>query len=123
VNTYKEIIDLLKKYGTVLTEHISDPNLSETGEGLSDTDIYKRDMKWLHDANVVIADVTVPSLGVGYEIAKAEELRKPILCLYRNDSESLLSAMIAGNRRITLYRYTDVNDLKIRLELFLKNLR
>jgi nucleoside 2-deoxyribosyltransferase len=122
VSTYQKIIRMLKKYGTVLTEHIGDAELSTSGEPLLDTEIYQRDMKWLHDADIVIADVSVPSLGVGYEIAKAEELNKKIACLYRSDSESALSAMIAGNRRIRLYRYGDEQDLETSLESFFKEL-
>ena len=29
---YAKIVELLKGYGTVLTEHVGDPNLSEAGE-------------------------------------------------------------------------------------------
>ena len=33
--------------------------------------------------SVVVAEVTQPSLGVGYEIGRAVAMEKPILCLYR----------------------------------------
>ena len=29
---YARIVELLKSYGTVLTEHVGDPNLTEAGE-------------------------------------------------------------------------------------------
>ncbi len=54
-----------------------------------------------------MADVTAPSLGVGYEIGIAETLGKPILCLYRRQRGRRLSAMIAGNRRLTVSEYDD----------------
>jgi len=54
-----------------------------------------------------VADVTAPSLGVGYEIGIAETLGKPILCLYRRRLGKRLSAMIAGNRRLTVMEYED----------------
>ena len=31
----------------------------------------------------IVAEVTQPSLGVGYEIGRAVDMKKPILCLYR----------------------------------------
>jgi len=34
----------------------------------------------------VVAEVTQPSLGVGYEIGRAIEKNKKILCLFRPDS-------------------------------------
>ncbi|MEX1014904.1 MAG: nucleoside 2-deoxyribosyltransferase, partial [Candidatus Paceibacterota bacterium] len=63
---YFEIIKLLGNYGEVLTEHIGDSNLSVSKEGDSgDRYIYNRDMIWLNEADIVIAEVTTPSLGVG----------------------------------------------------------
>lgn len=32
---------------------------------------------------VLVAEVTQPSLGVGYEIGRAVDMNKKILCLYR----------------------------------------
>ena len=51
-------------------------------EKLSEREIYERDMKWLLEADAVIAEVSNASLGVGYEIARAEMMQKPLLCLY-----------------------------------------
>lgn len=62
-----------------MTEHISDKNLTELGEVLSNEKIYKRDIAWLNEADIVVAEATTPSLGVGYEIAKAEAINKKIL--------------------------------------------
>ncbi len=58
---YLEIIKLLGNYGKVLTEHIGDAKLSELGENLESTHIYNRDMNWLREADVVVAEVTTPS--------------------------------------------------------------
>jgi nucleoside 2-deoxyribosyltransferase len=44
--------------------------------------IYERDVAWLRESDFVIAEVTQPSLGVGYELGFAEAISKPILCLY-----------------------------------------
>ena len=37
--------------------------------------------------SVIVAEVTQPSLGVGYEIGRAYAMKKPILCLYRPQPE------------------------------------
>src|SRR5205823_2915268 len=75
-------IEILKSFGQVLTEHLG--SHSEF-ENQSDLAIWQQDQKWLTEADVVIADVTNPSLGVGYMLAKARELGKPVLCLYNGD--------------------------------------
>eukprot|EP01135_Chromosphaera_perkinsii_P011989 Nk52_evm1s2564 gene=Nk52_evmTU1s2564 len=83
----------------VLTEHVADPHLNDTGEKGIEISIYERDMKWLKSAHIMIAEVTVPSLGVGYELAQAHVINIPILCLYRTNNNGVsnsLSAMIRG---------------------------
>ena len=109
---YGEIIKLLSKHGYILTEHISDKNLMEAGEALNSNEIYNRDVSWLEEANVIVAEVTTPSLGVGYEIAKAEDMNKKIFCIYRNGGARKLSAMIDGNPNITKKEYVIVKDLE-----------
>ena len=69
---YSQIIEFLQEYGQVLTEHIGKINLNTKGEStLSDKQIHDRDMKWLLDSDLMVAEVTNPSLGVGYEIGRA----------------------------------------------------
>ena len=109
---YGEIIGLLSKYGLVLTEHISSKDLTETGEALPSDAIYKRDIDWLNEADVVVAETTTPSLGVGYEVAKAEIMNKKILCLFRPHNDKKLSAMIGGNPNIIKTEYATLNDLE-----------
>ncbi len=81
-NKYHELILFLSSKVEVLTEHVGDTGIEEIGEqDLSDNEIYQRDLEWLESADAVIAEVTNPSLGVGYELGMAEKLGKPILCL------------------------------------------
>lgn len=116
---YRRIIALLAEYGQVLTEHIGDVGLPDAGEdGLSDEAIYARDTAWLVEADVVVAEVTMPSHGVGYEIARAEALGKPVLCLHRRSGQRL-SAMLAGNPALHCATYENVEELKPIVERFL----
>ncbi|MCA1759254.1 MAG: nucleoside 2-deoxyribosyltransferase, partial [Bacteroidales bacterium] len=94
---YAQIIEYLKNFGEVLTEHIGDPRLTHLGyDGPTDRFIHDRDLDWLLSAHVVIAEVTTVSMGVGYEIGRAVANGKKVLCLFRPDSGRNLSAMIAG---------------------------
>lgn len=92
---YRRLIAELERWGTVLTEHVAHPQ--DVERGMTDREIYDRDMAWLAEADVVVAEVTVPSLGVGYELASAGRLGKPVLCLFRPSSGRSLSAMVAGS--------------------------
>jgi len=110
---YAKIIGLLGKYGKILTEHIGDPKLSAQGElNITDDEIYERDMRWLKESDIVVADVSVPATGVGYEIAYAEILGKKVLCLYYGDAEKKISGMISGNRNLTVKTYKTAEDLE-----------
>lgn len=107
---YKQLIEGLSQFSTVLTEHIGNSELTNQGEGeRTDEAIYKRDVSWIDEADVIVADVTVPSLGVGYEIGYAEAHHKRIICLYQAD-EGKVSAMIAGNAHVELLVYTNTTD-------------
>ena len=116
---YGQIIKLLSTYGTVLTEHIGDSTLTAHGnqEGPEEA-IYQKDMAWLTEADVIVAEITTPSLGVGYELAKVEDMQKPVLCLYRPSPDRKPSAMIAGNGYFTVKSYTEPGEVPVLLEEF-----
>lgn len=118
---YGQIITLLKNYGQVLTEHIADAKISSYGQtNMTDIEIYTKDTNWIKEADIVVAEVTNPSLGVGYELGFAESLGKKIIALYRNSEDKRLSAMIAGNKNINCVEYKEVSDL---LEIFVNILK
>jgi 2'-deoxynucleoside 5'-phosphate N-hydrolase len=108
---YLEVIRRLGAYGRVLTEHVGDSGLDALGEEGSDREIHDRDIAWLREADYLVAEVTTPSLGVGYEIGRAAEWGKPILCLHRRRSGRALSAMIGGSDGVKLRDYESTADL------------
>jgi hypothetical protein len=108
---YAAIIKALARRGTVLTEHIGSPDLSDGGEqGADDAHIYARDIDWLREADAVVAEVSTPSLGVGYEIARAAQMGKPVVCLFRPEAGRRLSAMIRGNPAVRVLEYSRADD-------------
>jgi len=117
---YAEIISHLKNYGTVMTEHIGNLDLDASGEtDLTDVEIYVRDKNWIINSDVIVAEVSNPSLGVGYELGLAESLGKRIICLYYDGNQNPLSAMVAGNDSLRIERYSNSDDLKAILDNFL----
>ncbi|HSO89501.1 MAG TPA: nucleoside 2-deoxyribosyltransferase [Draconibacterium sp.] len=119
---YQQIIEYMKTFGEVLTEHIGDPKLTELGDdGPTDRYIHDRDLEWLQSADVLVAEVTTVSMGVGYEIGRAVESGKKVLCLFRPDSGKNLSAMIKGCPNLELANYRNMEEVKLAIDGFLKN--
>ena len=119
---YLKIIDYLGTFGEVLTEHVGYKNVEKSEKNYSDTYIFERDVSWLKSSDVMIADVTVPSLGVGYEIGFAETLDIPILCLYNPKNKKPLSAMITGNKKVIWKEYNNLKDVQLLIKDFLSNI-
>ncbi|KAI6659097.1 2'-deoxynucleoside 5'-phosphate N-hydrolase 1 [Oopsacas minuta] len=95
-DVYAKLVEILKGYGTVLTEHVGSANVEELEKGLTNKGIHDRDIDWLVKTDVFIAEVTQPSLGVGYEIGRCVAMGKRVLCLFRPESGKRLSSMIRG---------------------------
>lgn len=106
---YRKVIAALKEKHQVLTEHVGDLSLS-TVENKGDKAIYEQDTAWLRECDVVVAECTQVSLGVGYELAYAEAYGKEVHIFYR-PQETQLSAMLSGNGRFHIYRYTEEEEL------------
>lgn len=110
---YAKIISMLKNYGQVLTEHIGNVSMNALGQThMTAEEVYIKDTNWIKEADIVIAEVTTPSLGVGYELGYAEMLKKRIVCIYRNIEGKQVSRMVLGNKYNECYEYKEVKDLE-----------
>jgi hypothetical protein len=116
---YGELVDIIKKYAVVLSEIFADNSLTTAGINKPSGDIWSNDVRWIGQSDAIIAEVTTPSLGVGYEIAKANEMNKPVLCLFRPSSDKKLSAMIDGSPNSTVFAYTDIKSAEHAISSFL----
>ena len=86
---YEAMITWLRSFGEVLTEHVGDP-LFRKRRRRTRRSIYPRPGHGLASScDLVVAEVTTPSLGVGYELGWATALKKPVLCLYRTTSGAI----------------------------------
>lgn len=109
---YAAVVGRLQALGfQVLTTHVAAADVlqQEWREGVTAGDIYHRDLRWLAESDLVIAEVSTPSLGVGVEVTEALHLGKPVLVLCHEHVP--LSAMIAGNEALRMIRYRDEADL------------
>lgn len=107
---YQRIISYIQKTDTVLTEHVGNPALIKLEEDKTDTDIYDEDMAWLLESDLLIAECTNPSLGVGYELGYAEAHAKPCYIFY-DKSRTHLSAMLTGNPYFKIHAYESEDEI------------
>lgn len=111
--SYQRIVAALERAGhRVLAGTVTSSAVGAEGESRPAREIWERDMAWLAEAaaerGVLVAEVSRPSLGVGYEIAAARyRFAMPVICLYRPAFTSRCSGMIAGDPGVLLIEYTD----------------
>ena len=106
----------------VLSAHVADPAALEAEKDLPPREVFERDSNWVRDCQAMIAEVSTPSLGVGYEYGLAVQLGKPVLCVYRSGVR--LSKMITGNPapNLTVATYSSESELDAIVDPFLANL-
>ena len=117
---YARLIAHLKACHRVLTEHVGAPSAFPTVEtGMTDNDIWAQDMAWLRESDAVIAECSTPSLGVGYELAMAQALGKPVYIFY-DASRGPLSAMLTGDPYYRIHAYESEEALFAAVDAALK---
>lgn len=115
VGTYRTFVAALERAGhRVLAGMVTSQHVGADGESLSASAIFDRDLGWIEEVaregGLLVAEVSRPSIGVGYEIGAARyRFGIPVICLYRPAFTKRCSGMIAGDRGIQLIEYTDEN--------------
>jgi len=120
---YQEIVAALTADGhEIPTSHLVQSDVMENEHELSPQDVYERDVNWIKKCDVLIAEVSVPSHGVGYEIGAALNIGKPVLCIYQKERK--VSKMITGNSdaMLSIQAYTNVEEAISQVRIFLGNL-
>jgi hypothetical protein len=117
VGHYRRIVDALVADGhRVLAGAVASEDVTAHGEPLDPCAIFTRDLGWIEEADVLVAEVSVPSTGVGYEIAAARHrFDRPVICLYRAGHTKRCSAMVAGDAGIELIEYDNDAEMLERL--------
>jgi nucleoside 2-deoxyribosyltransferase len=114
------VTEMLALGHEVPTAHLSQPDVLDLEKRSQPAEIYTRDMRWLQGCDVVVAEVTSPSHGVGYEIAIALTLKKPVLCLYERGRK--VSKILTGNSSpyLKLSAYSSIDEAKEAVRGFLE---
>lgn len=119
---HRMISYMQRKGGDVLTEHVGNMDLSLVEQGRSkDSLIYVQDTTWLRESEVLIAECTCPSLGVGYELAYAERYGIPCHIFY-DRTKPQLSAMLTGDSYYYIHPYEKEEDIYPIIDKIMKSL-
>ena len=125
VPLYTHIIHLIEQHTVTLTSgpQIISPQMLEEDKKLTSKGIYDRQQKRIEDSDLVIAETSKPSHGVGGEIVYALSLGKPVLALVHTKFEDHISPMVAGNPSENLFiEYYDEDNIKHKLSDFIKHI-
>ncbi|KKP69483.1 MAG: Tmk: thymidylate kinase [candidate division CPR3 bacterium GW2011_GWF2_35_18] len=124
---YKIIIKALKSLGhKVLSEDVAFDSVNKNGDRLKrdstlpPAEIFLRERREVEESDIVIAEVSQSSMGVGFLISHALQQRKPVLALLYGDiEEKNISPFLEGHpsQNLFLEHYTEDN-LKIVLKKF-----
>ncbi len=108
-DVYAKIVNHLLAAGHVVpTAALAYPEALLDEGAVEPAEVYQRDVNWIINCDLLVAEVSTPSHGVGYEIAYALGIRKPVFCCYHQDVN--VSKMILGNGdpNLVLYGYQNV---------------
>ena len=108
---YQELVAGLLADGHELpTAHLAESNVIALEAVTPAREVYERDVIWIRKADALIAEVSAPSHGVGYEIGFALQAGKPVLCIHQEGRK--ISKMISGNPhpRLTVQAYREPQE-------------
>lgn len=105
----------------VPTAHLAESNILDLERVVVPSEVYARDVDWIQASDILIAEVSVPSHGVGYEIGYALNLGKPVLCLHK--AGRAVSKMITGNpdSLLSVKSYEDIEQALKEINLLVNN--
>ena len=120
-STYQSMVRALAEAGhEVPTAHLAESGIPALEALIAPSEVYARDVAWIRNCDVLIAEVSVPSHGVGYEIGFALGLGKRVLAVHREDRR--VSKMITGNPdpNLTVLCYQTVEEAIQQIGKFLQ---
>ena len=118
---YEKIVEYLQNTGhDVPTAQLASKDIMLDESSMDAVDVFNRDLDWVRECDALIAEVSTPSHGVGYEIAAAIFQGKKVMCCYHKGKK--ISKIISGNtyENLMIFAYTDEEDLISEIAKFFK---
>src|SRR5215471_20733154 len=116
IDAARKIVTMLQEKGhEVLTEHLVHDNAWSQDRLIPAQQVYQRDMKWLEQCDLFLAEVSGSSFGLGFEAGYLlGGTAKRVILLYKREIADKISLLITGNchPNCVLVPYTDVVELE-----------
>jgi 2'-deoxynucleoside 5'-phosphate N-hydrolase len=102
VKAGREIARHLQHRGhEILTTHLLADDVDDAEAAVTERDVFERDMEWLSQCEVLVAEASGSSFGVGFEVGyilgRARESGQRVLLLYESARRASVSRLIVGN--------------------------
>jgi len=108
----------------VLTSHLLAADVDTAESSLSSERVFQRDLGWLDACDVLVAEASGSSYGVGFEVGyilgRAARTGQRVVLLYDRAREASISRMITGTRHpaCVVLGYEDVEQVETLLHAF-----
>ena len=113
----RKIVASLEEMGhEVLTRHLVRDDAWEADRRLTPEEVYRRDMKWLQQCDLFMAEVSGSSFGLGFETGYLlGATAKKVVLFYRRDAQSKISLIITGitHPNCSLVPYSETDELEV----------
>jgi Nucleoside 2-deoxyribosyltransferase len=116
VEAAKKIVGILQSLGhEVLTSHLLREDAWEADRRMPPEEVFARDMSWLAQSDIFIAEVSGSSFGLGFETGYLlGGTQKKTVLLYDRAVERKISLLIVGNTHpnCILVPYSGLDELE-----------
>src|SRR5438445_13467020 len=115
----RAICERLQRHGhEVLTTHLLADDVESAESQLAEGDVFRRDLEWLTSCDVLVAEASGSSYGVGFEVGyvlgRAHATGQRVVLLYDRARQHAISRLITGNHDVscTTFGYRSIDELK-----------
>jgi nucleoside 2-deoxyribosyltransferase len=114
----RAICERLQRHGhDVLTTHLLADNVDSAESQITENQVFRRDLEWLSACDVLVAEASGSSYGVGFEVGyvlgRAETTGQRVILLYDTARRDKVSRLITGNdaAACTTFGYGSIDEL------------
>ena len=119
VTIARRLVELLETMGhEVLTRHLVSDTAAQMDRSITTQAVFERDMNWLRQCDIFIAEVSGSSFGLGYEAGYVlGSSEKKAVLFYRRDAVPRISLLITGNTHpnCRLAPYSEPEEIEAQL--------
>jgi len=114
----RAICERLQRHGhEVLTTHLLADDVESAESQLTERDVFRRDLEWLASCDVLVAEASGSSYGVGFEVGyvlgRAPQTGQHVVLVYDRGRRQAISRLITGNDDASCrtFAYASIDEL------------